>query len=176
MVIFSSKIIPGNEKGIFALQNSLADQGIEIITEKDRDIHVSGHPCRDELKEMYDWARPLIAIPVHGERRHLLEHAKLAKTLQIKHALAPHNGEMIALSKSGAEIIDIVPSGRLHEDGGVIISAEDQSLRERRKSGLFRCRIHQHCYKPQGRDCRAAPSPGLMAFPTAKTANILMIY
>ncbi|PHR93421.1 MAG: MBL fold metallo-hydrolase [Robiginitomaculum sp.] len=134
VVIFSSKIIPGNEKGIFALQNSLADQGVEIVTEKSRDIHVSGHPCRDELKEMYGWARPHISIPVHGERRHLLEHAKLAKgEFGIKHALAPHNGEMILLSQKGPKIIDIVPSGRLHEDGGLIVSAEDASLRERRK-------------------------------------------
>jgi ribonuclease J len=133
VVIFSSKIIPGNEKGIFALQNSLADQGIEIITEKDRDIHVSGHPCRDELKDMYGWAQPKIAIPVHGERRHLLEHAKLAKTLQVQHVLAPHNGELMKLSDEGVKIIDIVPSGRLHEDCGVIISANDFSLRERLK-------------------------------------------
>jgi len=133
VVIFSSKIIPGNEKGIFALQNSLADQGIEIVTEKDRNIHVSGHPCQDELKDMYAWARPHIAIPVHGERRHLLAHAKLAKSLQIKHTLAPHNGELILLSDKGAKIIDIVPNGRLHEDCGEIISADDHSLRERKK-------------------------------------------
>ena len=82
VVIFSSKIIPGNDKGIFAMQNSLADQGIEIVTEKSRDIHVSGHPCRDELAQMYDWAKPHISVAVHGERRHLLEHAKLAKTLK----------------------------------------------------------------------------------------------
>ncbi len=133
VVIFSSKIIPGNEKGIFALQNSLADQGIEIVTEKSHDIHVSGHPCRDELKEMYSWAKPHIAIPVHGERRHLLEHAKLADSLGIAHTLAPHNGEMIKLSKKGAKIIEIVPAGRLHEDCRLIIPAGDMSLRERLK-------------------------------------------
>ncbi|PHR61393.1 MAG: MBL fold metallo-hydrolase [Robiginitomaculum sp.] len=134
VVIFSSKIIPGNEIGIFALQNSLADNGIEIVTEKSRDIHVSGHPCRDELKQMYEWTRPHISIPVHGERRHLLEHAKLAKAkFGVQHALAPHNGEMILINTKGAKIVDIVPNGRLHEDGRVIVSAEDPSLRERRK-------------------------------------------
>lgn len=133
VIIFSSKIIPGNEKSIFAMQNKLADNGVEIITEKDRAIHVSGHPCRDELKEMYDWARPHISIPVHGERRHLLEHAKLAKKWGVKHQIAPHNGELIRLSKQGAKIIDVVPNGRLHEDCGVIIDADDTSLRERRK-------------------------------------------
>ncbi|MBT8471023.1 MAG: ribonuclease J, partial [Marinicaulis sp.] len=77
-VIFSSKIIPGNEREIYDLQNRLVDLGIKIITEKDEFIHVSGHPCRDELKEMYTWARPHISIPVHGEARHLEEHAELA--------------------------------------------------------------------------------------------------
>jgi len=133
VILFSSKIIPGNEKSIFALQNKLADQGVEIVTEKDKPIHVSGHPCQDELKDMYDWAKPHIAIPVHGERRHLLEHAKFAKSWGIKHQIAPHNGELIKISKNGAEIVDIVPNGRLHEDCGVIISADDFSLRERRK-------------------------------------------
>ena len=97
VVIFSSKIIPGNEKGIFALQNALADDGVDIITEKMRAIHVSGHPCREELKKMYEWIRPKIAVPVHGERRHLLEHAKLAKSLSPKFSIAPRNGEMIKL-------------------------------------------------------------------------------
>lgn len=133
VVVFSSKIIPGNEKGIFALQNELADQGIEIITEKMRPIHVSGHPCRDELKAMYEWTRPTLAIPVHGERRHLLEHAKLAKSLGAKQAIAPHNGELIRLAPGKPKIIDLVRSGRLHDDGGVIVSADDSGLRQRRK-------------------------------------------
>ena len=137
VVIFSSKIIPGNEKGIFALQNALADDGIDIITEKSRPIHVSGHPCRDELTRMYDWVKPQIAIPVHGERRHLLEHARLAKTLGVEKSLAPHNGEMIllasAISDKTPKIVDIVSSGRLHQDGHDIVSASDEGLRLRRK-------------------------------------------
>jgi ribonuclease J len=133
VVIYSSKIIPGNEKGIFALQNALADEGIEIVTEKMRDIHVSGHPCRDELAQMYEWVRPQTAIPVHGERRHLLEHAKLAKTLGVKHSYAPRNGEMIKMSPKGVKVIDIVASGRLHQDGADIVSAQDEGLRLRRK-------------------------------------------
>ena len=133
VVIFSSKIIPGNEKGIFALQNALADEGIEIVTEKSRDIHVSGHPCRGELTAMYEWAKPHIAVPVHGERRHLIEHGKLARGLGIAHGIAPHNGEMIKLSKAGVEIVDIVTSGRLHVDGSEIVSSKDDGLRLRRK-------------------------------------------
>lgn len=133
VVIFSSKIIPGNEIGIFALQNALADEGIDIVTEKDRDIHVSGHPCRGELTQMYEWAKPNIAIPVHGERRHLIEHAKLARELGVKKALAPHNGEMILLSTDGPKVIDIVPNGRLHQDGNVIVESTDEGLRLRKK-------------------------------------------
>ncbi len=133
VVIFSSKIIPGNEVGIFALQNALADEGIEIVTEKDRAIHVSGHPCRDELAQMYEWARPDIAIPVHGERRHLLEHAKLARKLGVPKTKAARNGEMLRLAPDGPEVVDIVPSGRLHQDGTVIVSNHDNGLRLRRK-------------------------------------------
>jgi len=133
VVIFSSKIIPGNEKGIFALQNALADDGVEIITEKMRPIHVSGHPCRDELARMYDWVQPEIAVPVHGERRHLLEHAKLAKDLGVKRSYAPRNGEMIQLAPQGPNVVDIVASGRLHQDGHDIVSSHDEGLRLRRK-------------------------------------------
>lgn len=133
VVIFSSKIIPGNEIGIFALQNALADDGVDIVTEKMRPIHVSGHPCREELKQMYKWVRPKIAVPVHGERRHLLEHAKLAKSLSPKFSIAPRNGEMIMLSDKGPAIVDIVKSGRLHQDGNVIIPDTDEGLRLRKK-------------------------------------------
>ena len=164
VVIFSSKIIPGNEKGIFALQNELADQGIEIVTEKARDIHVSGHPCRDELAQMYDWARPNIAIPVHGERRHLIEHAKLAKQLGIRHTLAPHNGEMILLAPKGPKIIDLVPSGRLHEDGGAIVSADDEGLRERRKVS-FAGHVGVSLAVNSKGNIASGPEPRLCGFP-----------
>jgi len=133
VVIFSSKVIPGNELGIFALQNSLAEDGVKIITEKDRPIHVSGHPCRDELKTMYEWVRPEVAIPVHGERRHLLEHARFAKTVGATKSIPARNGEMILLAPNGPRVIDIVPSGRLYEDGGKIVSSTDDGMRLRRK-------------------------------------------
>ncbi|MEO1040366.1 MAG: ribonuclease J [Pseudomonadota bacterium] len=132
-VIFSSRIIPGNERGIFDLMNKLAARGVEIITERDRHIHVSGHPCRDELRQMYAWAKPQIAIPVHGERRHLLEHAAFAKSLQVPQALAPHNGSLIAMNADGAQIIDETPAGRLYQDGNFQIDAESETMRERRK-------------------------------------------
>ncbi len=132
-VLFSSRVIPGNEKSIFALQNALASAGVNVIGEKERHIHVSGHPCRDELRQMYAWARPKIAIPVHGERRHLIEHAKLAQELQVAHGFAPRNGDMIMLSEEGAELVDEVPAGRIHRDGDILTPAEGGALRERKK-------------------------------------------
>ncbi|MCR9128377.1 MAG: ribonuclease J [Alphaproteobacteria bacterium] len=132
-VIFSSRIIPGNERGIFDLMNRLAGRGVKIITEKDMHIHVSGHPCRDELRQMYAWAKPKIAIPVHGELRHLKEHAEFAKSLQVPQSLAPHNGAVIAITPDGARIVDEAPSGRLHVDGNFLVSAEAESLKERKR-------------------------------------------
>ena len=164
VVIFSSKVIPGNEKSIYALQNALADEGIDIVTEKDRPIHVSGHPCRDELKDMYAWAAPEISIPVHGERRHLLEHAQLAKELGIKKALAPHNGEMIRLAPNGPEIIDIVPSGRLHVDGSAIVSASDHGLRARRKMAYAGHISVSLVYNNKGKII-SGPEPRISGFP-----------
>jgi ribonuclease J len=131
--IFSSRVIPGNEVAIRNLQNKLADRGVRLYTERDHPgLHVSGHPCRDELKRMYQWARPKIAVPTHGERRHLLEHVNLAKDMQVAQALAPRNGEMIRLAPGRAEIIDETPSGRLYVDAGVVTPEHGEAVRERR--------------------------------------------
>ncbi len=132
-VIFSSKIIPGNERDIYSLQNELVDQGVKVITEKDEFIHVSGHPCRDELRKMYEWARPRIAIPVHGEARHLEEHADFAKELGAVHAIAPRNGDLIRLAPGKPEVIDEVPAGRLYLDGVRLLPEGSSPMRERRK-------------------------------------------
>ncbi|VAW06234.1 Ribonuclease J (endonuclease and 5' exonuclease) [hydrothermal vent metagenome] len=132
-VIFSSKIIPGNEREIYTLQNDLVDLGVHIITEKDEFIHVSGHPCRDELKAMYGWARPKISIPVHGEARHLEEHADLAYALGVEEALAPRNGDLIRLAPEGPEVIDEVPAGRIYLDGDILMAEGAAPMRERKK-------------------------------------------
>ncbi|WP_300557173.1 ribonuclease J [Maricaulis sp.] len=133
-VIFSSRVIPGNEIGIFELQNRLAEKGVNIITEKDRPIHVSGHPCRDELAQMYGWAKPKVAIPVHGERRHLLEHANFARSLQVPHAVSVRNGDMVEIHSDGtASIIDEVPAGRLYVDGKFMTPSDAESVKERRR-------------------------------------------
>jgi ribonuclease J len=131
--VFSSRVIPGNEIPIRNLQNKLADGGVRLYTERDHPgIHVSGHPCRDELAEMYRWARPTIAVPTHGERRHLLEHVAFARDLQVPQQIAPRNGDMVRLAPGRAEIIDEVPAGRLFVDAGVVTPENGDALRERR--------------------------------------------
>ena len=131
--IFSSRVIPGNEVAIRNMQNKLADRGVRLYTDHDHPgIHVSGHPCREELKEMYQWARPKIAVPTHGERRHLLEHAALAADLQVPEQVTPRNGDMVRLAPGRAEIIDEVPSGRLYVDGGMVTPEDGEPLKERR--------------------------------------------
>ena len=134
-VIFSSRQIPGNEKGIFALQNGLAEQGIRVITPRmvPQKIHVSGHPCRDELRRMYQWVRPRISVPVHGERRHIMEHAAYAKSLQVAEAITPRNGSLVRLAPGPAEILDEVPNGRLFLDGKQLVPEGAQGIQERRK-------------------------------------------
>ncbi|MEO8812160.1 MAG: ribonuclease J, partial [Caulobacteraceae bacterium] len=128
--IFSSRIIPGNEIPIRNLQNKLADRGVRLYTERDHPgIHVSGHPCRGELTRMYHWARPQIAVPTHGERRHLLEHAALARDLQVPQTVAPRNGDMVRLAPGPAEIIAEVPAGRLYVDAGVVTPENGDALR-----------------------------------------------
>eukprot|EP01030_Chromulinospumella_sphaerica_P011045 gene11045-10847_t len=136
-VIFSSRVIPGNEVPIRALQNGLADRGVRLYTERDHPgIHVSGHPCRDELKQMYQWARPQIAVPTHGERRHLLEHAALAKDLQVPMTVTPRNGDMVRLAPGHPSIIDEVPSGRLYVDAGVLTPENGDALKQRRHAAF----------------------------------------
>jgi ribonuclease J len=135
--IFSSRQIPGNEVPIRNLQNKLADRGVRLYTERDHPgIHVSGHPCRDELAEMYRWARPEISVPTHGERRHLLEHAAFARDLQVPQQITPRNGDMVRLAPGRAEIIEEVPAGRLYVDGGMVTAENGDALRERRHAAF----------------------------------------
>lgn len=131
--IFSSRVIPGNELSIAALQDRLADRGVRLYTEKDHpDVHVSGHPCRAEMKQMYAWARPRISVPTHGMRRHLAEHANMAKDLGVPETVTPRNGDMVRLAPGPAAIIDEVPHGRLYVDGGRLVTEQGEALHERR--------------------------------------------
>jgi ribonuclease J len=133
MVIFSSRAIPGNEKAVARVQNGLADQGIQVITDQDAPVHCSGHPRRGELEQLYGWLRPDIAIPVHGEGRHLEVHAQLAERLGVREVVRARNGDMVRLAPGPAAIIDDVPVGRLYRDGAIITRADDGQVRERRK-------------------------------------------
>jgi len=133
LVVFSSKVIPGNDKAIYRLYDNLAARGIEVITEADHFVHVSGHPARDELAQMYGWVRPDVAVPVHGERRHLAEHGALAKSLQVPQVGLVENGTVLKLAPGPAEIVDHVPSGRLALDGNALIAIDSEVLRARRQ-------------------------------------------
>ena len=133
LAIFSSKIIPGNERSISRLHNQLVNLGVEVITEKDTLVHVSGHPSRGELARMYNWVRPRVAVPVHGERRHIVEHAALARSLQIPKVVEVSNGALLRLAPGPSRIIDHVSNGRLAVDGSRLVDVESEFLRERRR-------------------------------------------
>jgi len=132
-VIFSSRMIPGNEISINRLHNRLSERGIEIVTTNEENVHVSGHPARDELAQMYQWIRPRIAVPVHGEPRHLVAHAKLAQECQVPESVVVQNGSLVSLAPGRAEIIDEVFTGRLAVDGHQIINLESSAIRDRRR-------------------------------------------
>jgi ribonuclease J len=133
VVIFSSRIIPGNEKSINRLQNALVRLGVEIVTEEDHFVHVSGHPARAELVRMYQMVRPQIAVPVHGEARHLIAHAELAGDCQVHQPLVIQNGDVVRLAPSGASVVDEVPVGRLASDGKGLLPLDGTALKDRRR-------------------------------------------
>jgi len=133
LVVYSSKQIPGNEIAIGRVQNALAAAGVEIITDRQAHVHVSGHPGIPELEAMYGWIRPKIAIPVHGERRHMEEHARLARRFGVKEAVVPVNGSAIRLAPGKPQIISHEPVGRLVLDGDVILPADGATMLARRR-------------------------------------------
>tara|TARA_B100001057_G_C22855423_1_gene952501 strand:+ start:729 stop:2390 length:1662 start_codon:yes stop_codon:yes gene_type:complete len=136
-VIFSSKIIPGNEKKLYYLQNLIVKNNVELITEENAFVHVSGHPNRDDLKDMYKWVKPNCIIPVHGEHRHMKEHVAFAKELQIPKTLLIENGDIIKLLPGNEpKIVDKAPSGKLYLDGNVGVDADSQSIKDRKNLSL----------------------------------------
>lgn len=132
-VIFSSRDIPGNESRIGYLHNQLTEMNVNIITAHDYDIHVSGHPAREELKEMYEMVKPAISIPVHGEPRHLREHCKLAASLGIKETVEASNGAVILIKEGAAKQIGTVDSGYVAVDGKVLTPTDSSIFSQRRK-------------------------------------------
>ncbi len=143
-IIFSSKIIPGNEKKIFRLFNMLVQKGVDLFTEKDHLVHVSGHPGQEELKEMYRLVRPQVAIPVHGERVHLHEHCKFARAHGVKKALEIANGDVIKLAPGETEKVAVMPAGFYGVDGNYLVHPDSEIMRTRRSmqtSGYFHVAI-----------------------------------
>ena len=132
-VIFSSKIIPGNEKKLYKLHNQLVKDGIEVISEESEFVHVSGHPNREDLKDMYSWVRPKCVIPVHGEHRHMIEHISFAKEMQVPNPVQVENGDIVKLSPGDKPVVyDKAPSGRLYLDGNISVEEDSQSIKDRR--------------------------------------------
>jgi len=132
-VIFSSKIIPGNEKKLYKLHNQLVKNDIEVISEENEFVHVSGHPNREDLKDMYNWVKPKSVLPVHGEHRHMFEHINFAKEMQVPYPVRVENGDVVQLHPGEKpKVIDKAPSGRIYVDGNISVAEESQSIKDRK--------------------------------------------
>ena len=132
-VIYSSRSIPGNERAIIDTQNRLTDMGVKIITDHDALVHVSGHPRRSDLKKMYEWVKPDILVPVHGEALHLAAQTALGRQVGIKRVAEIRNGDMLKLAPEPVEVIDEVPVGLIYKDGNLIGNEDELGISERRK-------------------------------------------
>ncbi len=130
-VIFSSRTIPGNERDVNRIINGLIDQKIEVITDRDALVHCSGHPRQGEVARLYELLRPKTLIPAHGEPLHLSEHAAFARARGIGHVVSPRDGDVTLLAPGEPAVIDQIAHGRLVEDGGVLISADDEAIAQR---------------------------------------------
>ena len=136
-VIFSSKIIPGNEKKLYKLHNQLVRDGIDVISEETDFVHVSGHPNRDELKDMYTWIKPHSIIPVHGEQRHMLEHINFAKEMKVPYPIKVENGDIVRIYPgTSPEVYDKAPYGKVYLDGKIGVEEDAKSIKERRNLSI----------------------------------------
>jgi ribonuclease J len=132
-VIFSSRTIPGNERAVNTIVNALVDAGAEVITDRDALVHTSGHPRRDEVRQLLEWTKPEVVIPVHGEALHLHEQAKIARAANVPQVIELRNGRMVRLAPGPAELLDMVPHGRLYRDGRLLVSHEASGVQDRRR-------------------------------------------
>mgnify|MGYP006087862757 CR=1 FL=1 len=132
-VIFSSKIIPGNEKKLYKLHNQLVKNNIDVVSEENDFVHVSGHPNREDLKDMYNWVKPKSVIPVHGEHRHMIEHINFAKEMQVPYPVGVENGDIVQLFPGEKpKVVDKAPVGRMYVDGKISVDEESQSIKDRK--------------------------------------------
>jgi ribonuclease J len=163
-VIFSSRTIPGNEKAVGAIINGLVGQGIEVITDRTHLVHVSGHPRRDELRDIIAWTRPQLLIPVHGEALHLSEHAKLARDAGVPKVLICRDGDLVKLGPGDPGIIGELPSGRLYKDGTILEDSKSRAVAERRKMGFAGCIFVALAVSEKG-EIADDPEVGLVGIP-----------
>lgn len=166
LAIFSSRTIPGNEKAVGKVQNALARRNVDIITDSEALVHVTGHPRRDELRDMYAWVRPQIAVPMHGEARHLKEHARLAREAGAKETLTIVDGEMVKLWPAPAGVIDEAPVGRLYRDGNLIVADADGPVKARRKLSFAGIAVVAMTFSRRG-EILAEPAVTLEGVPSA---------
>lgn len=171
-VIFSSKIIPGNERSLYRLYNLLAERGVTVLTEKDHFVHVSGHPGQPELQRLYRMVRPRIAVPVHGEPRHLVEHAALAKSWQVPEAVMIENGAVLRLAPGSAEVVGQVTAGRMAIDGKVLAPVAGPVMKARKKLAWNGGAVVTLAITAQGR-LAAPPRATLLGVPDGLTPGAL---
>lgn len=169
-VIFSSRTIPGNEKAVGAIINALVVQGVEVITDRTHPVHVSGHPRRDELRDMLAWTRPQLLIPAHGEALHLSEHARLARAAGVPRVLICRNGDLVKLGPGAPGIIDELPSGRLYKDGRILEDAKSRAVIERRRMGFSGCVFVAIAMTEKG-ELADDPEVDLVGVPEKNTAS-----
>ncbi|PIT04574.1 beta-lactamase [Bradyrhizobium nitroreducens] len=169
-VIFSSRTIPGNEKAVGSIINNLVLQGVEIITDRDALVHVSGHPRRDELRDMIAWTRPQLLIPVHGEALHLHEHAKLARAAGVPRVLVCRNGDLVKLGPGDPGIVGEVPSGRLYKDGTILEDSKSRAVVERRRMAFSGCAFVAIAMTEQG-ELADDPEVDLVGIPEKNRAG-----
>jgi ribonuclease J len=169
-VIFSSRTIPGNEKAVGAIINGLVLQGVEVITDRDQLVHVSGHPRRDELRDMIAWTRPQLLIPVHGEALHLNEHAKLARAAGVPRVLVCRNGDLVKLGPGDPGIIGQVPAGRLYKDGTILEDSKSRAVVERRRMAFSGCAFVAIAMTEQG-ELADDPEVDLVGIPEKNRAG-----
>ncbi|MBP0113666.1 MULTISPECIES: ribonuclease J [Bradyrhizobium] len=171
-VIFSSRTIPGNEKAVGSIINNLVLQGIEIITDRDALVHVSGHPRRDELRDLISWVKPQLLIPVHGEALHLHEHAKLARAAGVPRVLVCRNGDLVKLGPGDPGIVGEVPSGRLYKDGTILEDSKSRAVIERRRMAFSGCAFVAIAMTAQG-ELADEPEVDLVGIPEKNRAGEL---
>ncbi|MBR0700491.1 ribonuclease J [Bradyrhizobium diazoefficiens] len=169
-VIFSSRTIPGNEKAVGSIINNLVLQGVEIITDRDALVHVSGHPRRDELRDLIGWTRPQLLIPVHGEALHLHEHAKLARAAGVPRVLVCRNGDLVKLGPGDPGIVGEVPSGRLYKDGTILEDSKSRAVVERRRMAFSGCAFVAIAMTEQG-ELADDPEVDLVGIPEKNRAG-----